>query len=138
MDGLHAGSEHHRVPACRSVHLEVPDARRSLVLSDGSELRARSLDTEQTMTTGACLVEALKMAAVLLFCIWAFLIVTGCAAAIPFNECNGDAVCERRAISREDLRVRREYEQWVQDQCYYPNMWDGRLRVCRAASRMAY
>ena len=82
--------------------------------------------------------EIFKLIAVLVFCCWAVMIVIGCAAAIPFNECNGDGVCEQRSIQREDMRVRREYEQWVQAQCQYPRMWDGRLGVCRASSRMTY
>ena len=82
--------------------------------------------------------DVFKLLVVLVFWCWAVIILTGCSAVIPFNECNGDAVCERRAIIREDLRIRREYEQWVQAQCYYPRIWDGKLGICRASSRMTY
>ena len=72
------------------------------------------------------------MIAVLVFCVWIVIMVTGCAAALSFTECNGDKACEDRSIKREDMRVRREAIQLEKDRCLYPYTWDTLTRACRA------
>lgn len=57
--------------------------------------------------------------------------MTGCATAVPYNECNNEPVCEAKAIRREDMRFLREQELIEKEQCNLPRIWDGRSRQCR-------
>lgn len=74
--------------------------------------------------------ELLKLAVVVTFGILVIILV-GCATITPFNECEGDKVCEDISIRHEDNRIKRESLDFKRMQCTFPRMWDGRSRQCR-------